>query len=728
MFRLAGVLAPLLLLTVLELGLRVAGFGYPTDFFLKKSINGREVYVENDRFGLRFFPPELARSPSPIVMPARKGEHTYRIFILGESAALGDPEPAFGFGRYLQVLLNERFPGARFEVVCTAMTAVNSHAILPIARDCARHEGDLWIIYMGNNEFVGPFGAGTIFGPKAPGLGFIRFNVGLQATRIGQLLAALQRNLKGGPRLSSWRGMEMFLENQVGPDDPRKPRVYEHFQKNLEDILRVSERAGVKVIVSTVASNLRDCAPFASENSPDLDTNKVANWKRLFDEGAGAERAGDFPKAVSNYLAAAKIDSSFADLHFRLGRSYLAATNFPEARSHFELARDLDALPFRADTRLNQIIKATALKHASDGVHFVDVVPSLGRQGIPGRELFFEHVHFNFEGNYLLARTIAEEMLPLLPDSIAKQNSGAWASAERCAQRLALTDWDRRRVHDAVLRRLSEAPFVNQTDHSEQIAALQKERAGLRSRLTSAAAPSARADYQSALADDPDDFYLRADFAKLLEDTGDLAGAASEWQRLRELLPHEPAPYFFAGKLLARTGKADEALQCFSRTLEIRPDFPDALEEKGQLLLRQKKAREALPLFEKALRLQPGNARICVEMADALAQLNRRPEALDKLREAVRLQPAYWEARYLLGVELATDGRIQQAAEQFSEVVQANPSHVSSHLNLAIAWAKLGKMDDATKEFRETLRLDPNNRKALEYFKTVQELQKREQH
>ena len=49
------------------------------------------------------------------------------------------------------------------------MTAINSHAILPIARECARRDGDLWIIYMGNNEMVGPFGAGTVFGSRVAG-------------------------------------------------------------------------------------------------------------------------------------------------------------------------------------------------------------------------------------------------------------------------------------------------------------------------------------------------------------------------------------------------------------------------------------------------------------------------------------------------------------------------------------------------------------------------------
>ena len=161
-FRLLAItLIPALLFGGLELALRLVNYGYPTGFFRKTQIAGREVFVENDKFGLRFFPPALTRIASPIVMPATKPTNTCRIFILGESAALGDPEPAFGFGRYLEVLLRDRYPDKQFEVVSAAMTAINSHSLLPIARDCVQQDGDLWVIYMGNNEVVGPFGAGT---------------------------------------------------------------------------------------------------------------------------------------------------------------------------------------------------------------------------------------------------------------------------------------------------------------------------------------------------------------------------------------------------------------------------------------------------------------------------------------------------------------------------------------------------------------------------------------
>ena len=74
---------------------------------------------------------------------------------------MGMPNPAFSFGRILEVMLHERYPGCRFEVVNTSMTAINSHAILEIARDCSSQGGDLFVIYMGNNEVVGPYGPGT---------------------------------------------------------------------------------------------------------------------------------------------------------------------------------------------------------------------------------------------------------------------------------------------------------------------------------------------------------------------------------------------------------------------------------------------------------------------------------------------------------------------------------------------------------------------------------------
>src|SRR6185369_16568722 len=190
LIALAGV--PLLLVVALELVLRLAGFGYPTAFLLKSSNHGEPTFVQNDQFGWRFFGPRAARVPEASSIPRAKPPGTIRIFVFGESAAFGDPQPRFGLPRMLEALLELRHPDKKFEVVNAAMTGINSHVILPLARDCEKAGADVWVIYMGNNEVVGPFGAGTVFGSQTLPRPLIRAGLALKTTRTGQRFDALR--------------------------------------------------------------------------------------------------------------------------------------------------------------------------------------------------------------------------------------------------------------------------------------------------------------------------------------------------------------------------------------------------------------------------------------------------------------------------------------------------------------------------------------------------------
>jgi len=69
--------------------------------------------------------------------------------------------------------------------------------------------------------------------------------------------------------------------------------------------------------------------------------------------------------------------------------------------------------------------------------------------------VLYEHVHLNWEGNYRLARGTAEAVSGLLPKEARADAQADWESFDGCSQQLALTAWDRRRVYDSLLRRLS---------------------------------------------------------------------------------------------------------------------------------------------------------------------------------------------------------------------------------------------------------------------------------
>jgi tetratricopeptide (TPR) repeat protein len=743
----AAVVIPLLVVGGLELSLRLSGYGYPTGFFLKNSIGGRDYYVSNDRFGYRFFPPALARTPLSMRMSASKPAHTYRVFVFGESAAMGDPDPSFGAWRYLKVLLGERFPGTDFEVVCVAMTAINSHVVLPIARECARHDGDLWIVYMGNNEMVGPFGAATVFGSRAPGTGLVRAEIAAKTTKTGQLVDSLiQRCANRSSTPQIWSGLNMFKDHQLRYDDPGRLRAYENFKINLDDILRVSGNAGVPVILSTIGSNLRDCAPFASMHEAGLAENQKAEWDGLYQQGIALESAEDYQGALESYTRAAAIDPQYAELHFRAGRCRLALTNFDMALHEFELARDDDTLAFRADSRINQIIKAASDRAENRGVYFLDAARMLAQNspdGITGNELFYEHVHLNFAGNYLLGLAFAEQVAKVLPESILAQGKTEWASAELCDQRLSVSPWDRFRLWENNYSRVSEPPFTDQLNDVPRAQFYMARLKELNSQMTDEARERSRATYIAALRLAPDDYLLHENFAQFLDQTGDWNEAVRQEDQVSGLLPRFPEAYYKTGALLIREGRANDAAGCFSNALAIRNDYEPALNDLGLIFANQLKTSEAAGLFTRVLRLNPGYVEAYLDwgfmeqcegkldqamahyhaaadiqpngpavyfyQAVTLAGENHRDESITSFQNAIWMNPKFWQARYLLGGELAAKAQIAEAQAQFSAVVSLRPDFALAHLNDGVALAELGKLDDALKELQMALQLDPTN-------------------
>jgi tetratricopeptide (TPR) repeat protein len=721
-FGLVGfVVLPLLLLAGVELGLRVAGFGYPVSFFKPIRVGDADFLVENDKFGRRFFPPELTRSPAPVVMPAKKKPGIYRIFVLGESAALGDPRPAYGAGRYLQALLRERHPDKSFEVVCVAVTAINSHAILPIARECAKHEGDLWIIYMGNNEMVGPFGATTIFGSQSPPLAYVRLSLALQETRLGQMLIMLGRKLTGaGKHGPSWGGMKMFIENRIGPADPRKEIVYQNFRRNLEDILKAGRRGGVPVLLNTVAVNLEDSPPFASLIETNLPVSQREAYDKAFAAGSAAERQGDFVGALALFEAAARVEPQCADLQFQIGTCLLRLTNAPAARGHFQKACDFDALPFRADSRINELLREAGRGHTDSNLILLDAETDLRAETNrssasptePEPSLFYEHVHLNFDGNYKLARLWADAVERFQPAAQLSPSQAVvpWATQAVCERRLGLTDWNRASVLEDMIRRLAQPPFTNQADHDARLADFRARLAEIRKRMDKAGAAGAREVYVEALKHAPDDHRLHENFAEFLEGVGDLPGATAEWERVRELLPHHHLAYFQAGRLLALQGKLAESQPLLLQAVSLRPDLSEGKHEL------------ALGEYERARALLPQDPRVHYYAGRTLSKMNRRSQAIAELNQAVTLRPDYWEARYALGEELAFDGKGLAARKEFEQVIRLKPNYAMAHFNLAVALFQQGQVEAAIREFEETCRLDPGNKQAAEYLRKIKSL------
>jgi tetratricopeptide (TPR) repeat protein len=777
------VLGPLLFLVILEGGLRLTGFGHPMSFFLPMRIDGKECLIENDRFGWRFFGPEMARAPFPFVIPKVKPPDTIRIFVFGESAAYGDPQPEFGLCRVLEALLEGRYPDKHFEVVNTAMTAINSHVILPIARECAGKQGDFWVIYMGNNEVVGPYGSGTVFGAQAASLSMVRASVALKATRLGQALGEMVRDVQKRPlNQSEWGGMIMFLHNHVRADDPRMVTVYASFERNLNDIIGVGLRGGAKVLVSTVARNLKDCGPFASDHRPGLPADELSQWDGFYRSGIRAQEEGRTAEASEFFRQAAKVDDTYAEAEFRRGQCSLALGQDAEALRQFALACDQDTLRFRADSRINEIIRRAASNREKDGAELVDSEAVLAQQsphGLSGEEFLYEHVHLNFEGNYLVARALAERVARDLPAGAEHP----WPTADDCARRLGWNDFTRRAAEKEILSRLNDPPFKEQANNRQQYQRLLRQIEQLQPATLPDALREDKARTQAAAGAAPNDWILQENLAQLQQQTGDTAGAAQSLGRVARLLPQSPDAWQTLGMALVAAKRDDEAIAAFQQASRLSPEsvvsmnslgelyarenhpemaareFQDVLRRKpywgpahlglGKALEAMGKTQEANDQFKEALvnrvntpesfntlakfafskgwysaaltnfsdslRLFPGDPETQVNLGLTLVKLGRRAEAKAHYLEAVRLQPNFAEAHFCLGLELGADGDAAGAAAQFAEAVRLKPELIEAHLNLGIALCNEHLNQQALEQFEEVLRRDSHNQIALKY-------------
>jgi tetratricopeptide (TPR) repeat protein len=729
LFRLiAIIIIPLVLLGGTEAVLRLAGYGFNPSLFKKIQIGSVEFFVNNDDFSLRFFPPQLARFPGPIRMAVKKPADTYRIFILGESAAMGDPEPAYAASRYLEALLSARYPKMHFEIINLGITAINSHVILPIARDCARQDGDLWIIYMGNNEMVGPFGAATVFGAKTPPLGLIRLDLAIQKTRLGQLLVNIARKLKGANANPSWGGMEMFVGNQLPADDPRKEIVYQNFSQNLHAIVKAGLDSGASILLNTVAVNLKDCAPFASMINSNLPAARRAQFDQFFAEGVRAETQNNFFGAAQQFDSAAKLDPSVAELQFRWGESLLALTNLDGAREHFQLACDNDALPFRADSRINAIISNEPSKNRGGNLYFFDAATALASavpDKISGDETFYEHVHFKFDGNYRLGRAWAEQVEEFLPGSISKNAAtNTWMTQEACERWLGLSDWNRSLVNQSVLARMQLPPLSSQLDNDERVKKMNEQGAQLRSQMNPVTTAKTENDFQKALEQSPDDYYLHENFALFLQSIGNLPGAIAETRRVHDLIPQDCIADFQLGHLFAIQGQWDKAESSFREAVAIRPSLTEGWIQLGKVLTEQKKFTDALACYSVAHQQRPQDAQIVYLTGRALAELNRQAEAIENYRVAAKLDPSNWEIHFELGGELDATGQLDAARNEFGEAARLNPNNAQAHFNYGVLLAKQGELDEAQREFETAVQLDPAYTKAQQYLTQIKAMKK----
>jgi tetratricopeptide (TPR) repeat protein len=706
-------LIPVTFFLILECTLRLVGFGYPTDFFVDAPRPG--AVMTNQKFGWRFFPRRLARAPVPAVIQKVAGEDVYRIVVIGGSAARGTPEPAFSFGRILEVLLEETYPGAKFEVINGAMTAINSHVALPIVRNAVELKPDLLLVYLGNNEVVGPYGAATVFRPFSPRLGVIRTGLAAKTSRLGQLVdEGLSR--RAGQQ-GEWRGMEMFLEQQIAASDVRLVGVYDHFRANLNDLVMVARKAGVQVVLSTVAVNLRHQPPFASLRRSDLAAPDLARFKKFLEAAQAALAKADPNSALAHLAAAEALDQEYAELHFHRGRALLALHRGEEAGKSFSQARDLDALRFRADSRTNAVIAEVAVATGSPLVDAAGVFLNGGgmAEPLPGRKLFYEHVHLNLAGGFALAQAFMGEVERLLPPEIVAQRTSSLApNLVTVGERPAFSLYDAEGMEREIFNLVSRPPFTGQWGHRQDLIARRAVLRRMRQGFGDKAWRRATALYEARLAVRTDDLQTRRRFAELLESQGEHGRAAEHWQKLLQTVPDILSWYDAYANANSNAGRESEAIKTLKFALRRFPEEEARIfANLGSVYEKAGEDTKAADAYRRSWKADPSVAVALYNLATMEARSGDLVRATKLYQELLEHHPKFTSGLHNLGVALERQGNLPAASRMYRREIASNPEDPAGYNSLGLVLAERGDGEGALTAYFEALERDPSYEPAL---------------
>jgi len=722
--------APVALLWALESGLRRAGYGRPTDFFIPDAQPG--YYRTNPDFTAPFIPASFGIRPLSLRIRKEKAPDTVRVFVLGESAAQGAPAPEFGLAAQLRAQLAARYPAKAFEVVNLAIPAIDSHVAYRIARQVGAFAPDVLVVYMGDNEVVGPYGPGCAYLSSNPPLWVIRASAWVRGTRTGQLLTELLGKVAiARLKLRDWRGRDTFSGNPIRGDDPRLEAVYRNFSGNLRDIVGEAGRAGVRTVLVTVVANVRDCSPFLSGHRAGLLPAEAKAWADASEAGSIAMDLGDWRSASVGYGEALRIDPEFAETHFQLARVAESVGATAIARKRYFDALHWDAMHFRPDPRINAIIREVA-GEAGGSVFLVDAAREMGSDPdsaapLAGHAILLDHVHLNWDGNLRMARLVADGCARALFGAGARPADGLYSAG--CAAALGYTADARLKMLQATVEETIRPPFTGESSFAEFQTMLAKDVDAAIGALGAPGTPSADINVvRQAHRLDPDNAPLARLLAAMESDVGNPTGALSLLERVEALEPpsgglaRAKAEALIALKrfdeaeallLWARGREADRdatdgalvdlwtasrrldrGRAFFERELAGAPADPYLRMDYARLLLRAGEASEAEREARRVWDADPASrpAADALELLVRLYAGEQRADAAEALTlEAREHQPGdYANNKRLVKLYTARDDPVK-AAESLMAVAASGPFTAAEHLDLAHRLADLNR-------------------------------------
>jgi hypothetical protein len=359
------------------------------------------------------------------------------------------------------------------------------------------------------------------------------------------------------------------------------------YESNLRYAIGIFGRANVPVLIASTPSNLRDLRPF--------DAIQNGNTR---------------PSGAS----------------FDSARKVLSGGDSTSSRQLFVRARDLDAIRFRAPSDFRAIVERVARESGSIYVPAEERISGASKFGIPGGDLFLEHVHLNQTGYALIARIFYDEIAKrgFFGHRADISKLAAWPEYER---RMSLTELDDRIAFHTVRTIMLRWPFVpirSQVDYRGTY------------RPTSFVDSLALAVSRGGMP------WVSAKVAvgQRFEALKNFQAALAEYRGLLHNQTRSEEPWRLIGRTFLESGQDDSAEVYLLRAQDIRPTGFSSY-ALGLIALRRKDLPRATAMLEESLRLQPDNPPTLYQLSLAYALARNAEAARGAALRLAQVDPSY---------------------------------------------------------------------------------------